>query len=436
METEPFMPSINHNIVFQQDELQEMLGHPPNWILRSGIALIGLIIIGALSLAWLIRYPDEISANMIILQEAPPHELRPLLSARLDTVFKEHSERVKAGDRIILLQSAARWQDVDSLWQLLQTDFEGVDVCCPKLQLGSIQGKYAIYQEARNNLLFLLSREIFQARNDAGLEEIATMYILDSIYEARKAYFKAEKKLIHKDMDRTKMLYQEGVISEVELEEQQKQFYRYEQQLKDLEVSILQNRLHIRQLNTQLAESKDEYLRQKNDLELRLENAAQQLSAAIEAWYAQHVLTSPINGKIEWHIQLASQYMVQAGKLLGVIVTENRQGQTIGELRLPASGMGKIAVGTPVKIGLDAYPEQEFGQVSAQVDEINLVPTEMQDGQLEYTLKVYLPDTLLTTYGKQLAFQPNMPGKATIITKDQRIIERIFKQFLNILKNN
>ena len=430
------MPSIDNNTVLQQNELQEMLGHPPNWILRSGIGLICIIILAALSLSWVIRYPDEISARITLLQETPPHELRPLLSARLDTVLRTNGEVVNAGDRIVLLESAASWQDIDSLRQLLQTGFQGLEICCPKLQLGSIQGTYAAFQEARNNLQFFLGRDIFKVRAREGQQEISTLYTLDSVYESRKAYFIQEKQLIHKDLNRSKKLHQEGVVSEVEHEGQQIQLLRYEQQLKDLDVAYLQNRLRIQQLKTQLAESDDEYLRQKNDLELRLEKASQELRSAVESWYAQYIISSPIDGKIEWHVQLTSQYLVQAGSLLGVIVTENKQSQIIGELHLPASGMGKIRAGAPVKINLDAYPEQEFGQIAAQVGEINLVPTKTQDGQLQYTIKVYLSDTLSTTYGKQLTFQPNMPGTATIITEDQRIIERIFKQLLSILKNN
>lgn len=58
------MPSSNGtdtNVIRQQDELQEMLGYPPGWILHSGITLIAFVIAIVLLLSWLIRYPDELS---------------------------------------------------------------------------------------------------------------------------------------------------------------------------------------------------------------------------------------------------------------------------------------------------------------------------------------------------------------------------------------
>jgi len=46
-----------------------------------------------------------------------------------------------------------------------------------------------------------------------------------------------------------------------------------------------------------------------------------------------------------------------------------------------------------------------------------------------------MPDSLITTYGKSIPFLQEMGGTGNIITKDRRILERIFDKFLNLTKN-
>jgi hypothetical protein len=52
-----------------------------------------------------------------------------------------------------------------------------------------------------------------------------------------------------------------------------------------------------------------------------------------------------------------------------------------------------------------------------------------------YTIQIALPQGLVTSYRKTLPFRQEMQGTAEIITKDLRLIERIFNQFRALLDN-
>ena len=421
----------------QQDEMQEMLGHPPGWILRSGITLIFLVVTISLILSWLIRYPDELPARMTIIQSVPPHEIRPLISARVDTILLNDGASVEAGGKIAILESGANWQDVEAIWQLVYLNNSDHDLEWPEdVVLGNLQAPYAAFLEARIDLYFFKNRTIFLEKQKAGREEILSLKELEKAYEAQRTFFLKEKNLVEKNLERAQTLHQEGVTSSIELEEQQKQILQYERQLKNLDITLLQNRVRIQQLETQIVEKKDEYYQNKNVLELQLKQTRRQLKGALEEWYSQYILTSPIAGKLEWNRSIYHHYTVNAGSLLGMVVQQDSNNEAIAQLHLPSLGIGKVVLGSPVKISLDAYPEQEFGKITAQIDEISLAPTDNEEKEAEYILKVYLQDTLKTTYGKRIPLQPNMPGTANVITKDRRILERILQQFLNVLKNN
>ena len=59
-------------IELRSDDVQEILGTPPAWIIRWGSTLIfiGVILLGVVS--YVVRYPDIIHAPILITTEMPP----------------------------------------------------------------------------------------------------------------------------------------------------------------------------------------------------------------------------------------------------------------------------------------------------------------------------------------------------------------------------
>ena len=112
------------------------------------------------------------------------------------------------------------------------------------------------------------------------------------------------------------------------------------------------------------------------------------------------------------------------------IVPQGGVGEMIGKALLPAANNGKVEEGFEINIRLDGYPYQEFGVVKATVKSKSILP---QDGF--YLLELEMPDSLITTYEKPIPFQQEMGGSGNIITKDRRILERIFDRFLDVTKN-
>lgn len=47
----------------------------------------------------------------------------------------------------------------------------------------------------------------------------------------------------------------------------------------------------------------------------------------------------------------------------------------------------------------------------------------------KYQIKIKLPKQLITSYQQKITYTPETQGTAEIITKDLRLLERIFNQF-------
>ena len=96
-------------------------------------------------------------------------------------------------------------------------------------------------------------------------------------------------------------------------------------------------------------------------------------------------------------------------------------------------GAPNIAKGQKVRLKLNNYPYQEFGQLIGEVTNISLIPTTISETQNAYFITISLPQDLITTYKKEITFTPEMTGTAEIITEDLRLLDRIFNKFRKVL---
>lgn len=79
------------------EEVDEIIGKPPPWVIRRGNIVIGSIVLILLAGGWLIRYPDTISAPVII--SAGPFANSFQFGIELP-VYK--AARVRAGQRVLI----------------------------------------------------------------------------------------------------------------------------------------------------------------------------------------------------------------------------------------------------------------------------------------------------------------------------------------------
>jgi hypothetical protein len=68
------------------------------------------------------------------------------------------------------------------------------------------------------------------------------------------------------------------------------------------------------------------------------------------------------------------------------------------------------------------------------VTSISLLPKKGEDDEA-YSLDMYFPDSLMTSYKKHIPLRQEMAGQIRIVTEDRRVIERIFGSLRDLLQN-
>ncbi|MCK6649796.1 MAG: HlyD family secretion protein, partial [Bacteroidia bacterium] len=140
------------------------------------------------------------------------------------------------------------------------------------------------------------------------------------------------------------------------------------------------------------------------------------------------LLKSPIDGKISlFNYWAANQNIKQGDEVLSIVPIVKQE--IIAKLFLPVQNSSKLKIGQTVNIKLENYQFQEFGMLIGQVKSVSLMPQKDT-----YALEVSLPNDLITSYKKQLAYKEEMQGTADIITEELSVFDRVFYQFRKILK--
>lgn len=428
------------------EDMQDMLGAPPGWLLRSGSGIVLMALALGLALCWMIRYPDKLEATAVITRDAPPLDVVAPASGYLDTLLVKEEQWARSGALLGVLNNPARWEDMQrievvlpqaaaALTSLTALENTGLPALPEPLLLGDLQSSYAAFSQIYRECDFYLRQTSTDEQIRSLEREVEQTGILTESYLHQSALFDQELALMKKDYQRAETLRREKVISDVDLETKESQLRQYERQREQMQSNLVQNRIRIEQLRNQqtaLRRQREEGVATRR---LGALQALDQLRGALAQWKKNYYLLAPADGRIIFEPGLAARQFQTAGETVFTLLPDAGGLPCLARCRLPAPGAGKIGVGSPVQIHLDAYPYKEYGAIAAVVTRIAPLPEADREGSAHYLVEASLEDPLRSTYGVEIAVRPEMTGRAFLLTNDRRLLERLFEQFLDLIKN-
>lgn len=91
---------VPNDLISRSDEVQEVLGHVPHWIVRWGITIIAVISLFFIIGSYFFRYQEKISAEISIVSVPPAVYLTPSHSGVLTQVYVSNGEHVKQQQKL------------------------------------------------------------------------------------------------------------------------------------------------------------------------------------------------------------------------------------------------------------------------------------------------------------------------------------------------
>ena len=424
------MSEILKNIELRSEEIEEILTKVPNGIVRYGNMLLFSLIVMILMLSWFIKYPDIIKSQAIITTTVPAQKEYAKVTAKIDTILVYDKQNVLANQPLAILENSAHFDDILLLKSVIDTiDIENNNIKfdlknSQNWTLGEVETSFSIFET--NYMQYQLYNDLQPFSNKQLANRTSILELNNQLNEliGQQKMQEAELNLKKNKLNRSKLLFEKGVISASDYEKVQLEYITEERAIKNLNIS--QSQIHTSISNfknisrgTTIDKAKEEMTLYKETLQ-----SLQNLKNAITDWERRYLLKSEINGSVSFLGFWAKHQTVNEGDLVFTI-TPNENSEYIARLKTPIQNSGKIKAGQKVVITVSNYPDAEFGRLIGKVQGISSMPNE--DGF--YIVNVSLPKNLITTYNKKLEFRQEMSGNAEIITEDLRLIEKILYQF-------
>jgi multidrug resistance efflux pump len=420
-------------IEIRSDEVKEILGQVPKWIVRWGTTLIFIIAVIFIAGSGLFKYPDIQPATIILTTENPPADLIAKTNGKIVRLFVEDKQKVNMNDYIALLESAAVFEHVIEVGELLKGFKANVEngqfvVINKSYSLGEIQTYFATFFKNYQDFRKFADLNYHQKKIKGIKNELAKYDDYYSQLSEESGVLKKELALARKQFERDSLLYKQGVLSASDYEKSQATLLRKEFSYKETLTGLATAKIEIGRLNQEILDLELEEANRNSEIQNRLFEAYDKLVAEIDIWKQKYLLSAPVGGIVTFNKFWSVNQNVVEGEVVFTILPED-PGEIVGKIDLSVQGAGKVKAGQKVNIKFANYPHMEFGMVRGEVTSISLVPTKDF-----YTVKVKLTNGLVTNYGYDIKFQQEMPGTAEIITENMSLLKRIFNPAKSVIK--
>jgi hypothetical protein len=438
---------------YREAAIEDMLGKPPGWLLHSGIGAIGIVVIVILFLASFIRYPDKLSAPFLLQTQTVPLALHLSTGDIIDTVFAKNGDQVALGDTLLILRSSGDWKSIRSIAERMQFldqslhiwDMEPDNRLKTLSQFITDEPNDAYPEDIQVALvelnIILTEYESYQLNNGVSAQvaayqkEITEAERLSSSIQRQVSIQEEELAFEQQHNQRMNQLVLDQIVSPQEAEQAASRALSVQRQREALVSSDIQNQIQVQQLNQRIL---DRRLAHRENLAkfARLADAQlKKMHYALNAYRNRYIVVARETGVINWQPAVREQAAITTETLIGFILQDQDRQRIVARLQLPGEAQGKASIGDRVLLEFSGYPSREFGQVEGSLNYIDPIAFPDQNGGYLRQAEVALPDTIRTSYDKQLAFQFNLSGTAQIITADRTLLQRIMDRFTSLTKN-
>lgn len=425
------MAELEDNIR-KSEELNELLGKMPGWVVRWGSVMVFFIFIIIVTASFVIKYPDSLSGTITITCDQPPVNLVARTNGRIN-LFSKDGAGVNEGDFIAVIENTTSEKEVTELRQNMELyerisdnpmSLIGEKIDLPNsVNLGEIQPSYNFYKNSCEEYMMFLDLKLNQQKIRSYKAQIEVLYKQKELLKKKVNISDREVWLMYQQFRNDSLLYVKKGISKLELDKTESSYIKAINTQHVIQEELLNNIEALHKLNALIDElflsDKDE----KNKLEMRLKTSFKELKTNYKLWEQKYVIMAPVAGTVSlYEYWNNNQVVVQGDEVAHVIVSKSDH--IFGKLFITGTKFGKVKKGQNVRIILDSYPVAEYGAIIGKVSSISAVNKENV-----YAITVELPQGLVTNYKHEIDFTHEMKGVGEVITEDLSLIERIFYKF-------
>ena len=422
-------------VELRSEELHEVMGKIPPWILRCGITVLFCIIIVMFTGSFFFKYPDVITAPVMLTGSTPPASIIAFSSGNLNLLTKDNQD-IKAGEYLGVIYNSARTEDIlylkDFLSKLDVEQDSMISMPEKNLQVGNLQSQYSSFYATLFRYNEYMRLQYYPQKIEMTKERIVQYEKQYQSLLRQQKIVTEQNALTDNNHARSVELYEKGGISGKELDESKSRQLQAQLSEENMLNSINNMQIQMTQMRESLMDMEHQHNEQINDFRTQLRSMVLQIKSDIQSWEMNYVLMSPIDGKITFTRYWVSNQNVRAGDDIFTVIPTS-EFHILGKASLPIARSGKVKAGQDVNIRLDNFPDNEFGMLKGVVKNVSLVPANAGESNY-YVVEIELANGLKTNYGKDLPQLSNIQGTADIIIEDVSLLEKFIMPMKKIFK--
>ena len=416
---------------YRNEEIQEILGTPPGWILRFGTLIFLIVIVLLIWLSYWIQYPDVVENEIIVSFNDPPTKLISPKSGYINELHTKHNQRVRKGQLLISYNSEADYLEVLSLYEKLQR----IKLTNQSSIISfSLTENYSIGELQKYLFQFLDKQKQYNLRTNEGVEianktekkrqiislENGIQYSLNL-----KENLSTQIENIQIQMKNEEAMVKMDKLSQSELNKTKDKLTVLVTNLNATEAEIKDKQFKISNLKSDLINLKAGSEKGREVALLEMNAAFVQLKSNASQWISLHLINSPSNGTVQVTNKFlkSGQYVNKDEPLLMVIPPQSNKMK--GIMNIPFTESGNIRKNQTVLVKLNSYPSSKYGIIQGKVATSSSIALE-ENKKLVSPVTVYFRNGLVTSTGFKVSTKKELSGTARIITQNKRFIQRLF----------
>lgn len=426
----PLTKKLN-NPTLRSEAAQELINRQGGFIEQRALLFFVIVILLLVAGTWFIRYPDIIHANASLTARNAPKEVVGFQTGKLVGLFVKNGDHVHRGQMLGWVESIADPDQVISLSKIIDSctalvsanEFESIPALLAKryTHLGELQSPYQVFVAALQEYNDYWVNGYYTRKKQMLKNDMASLNQMNGLILQQKQLSMKDRDSAKRSLEMNKYLLDEKVISPEEYRTEVSKYNSKQLALPQYDQSILSNATMQREKRKEIEQIAHDEQQQK----IKFAQALQTFKSSVDDWLHQYTIRAPADGKIDFTIPLQQNKYIEAGRVIAFV---NPQGiQYYAEMYLPQNNFGKIDSGMQVQLRFAAWPYQEAGFIKAGISYISPIATD--SGFLAHAS---LKNGLVSSQGRQFQYKNGLKAEALIITKDMRLLQRIY---YNIVKS-
>ncbi len=422
-------------IELSSEVVRDYINQIPHTLVRWGSTVIAMIMLMGITLTWIIEYPTIVRCEFKLTTQVAPKPVLARAEARLQKLLVANHQHVTLGQALAFIENTASHEEVLQLEILLNTidtlfskgDLSAIDIIkhTSFAHLGEIQIEYQSFHQQLSQLNSLLGRKYYIQKKNLLQNDIKGLTIMNQHLDSQHSLYARDETLAENEFLMNQKLFNEKVISKLDIDREESKFLARRIPLKNIETSLLNNKAQIRakqneiiDLDRQVNEQSDHFLQSLNTLR-----------STISTWKKRYVLVSPTEGKLLFSVNIQEKENIKLNTELFNVFENNSN--YIGVLTIAQENVGRIKLGQRVLIKFHSYPFEEYCLVEGK---ISSSPELSSQDEKFFSALVELPNGLTTSHGKSLTYNFGLTASAEIVTEDLRLFQRIFYSIRGIFR--